>query len=396
MRGWQEVALQSVASIDRSAVSASGISADTRYVGMEHVDEDGDVEAAPTVAPGDLRSTKFRFSPKHLLYGKLRPYLRKIARPSFVGVCSTDILPILPGERVDRDYLFHCLRWQPLVDLVNAQTTGANLPRISPTKLGALRIPLPPLPEQRRIATILDKADAIRRKRQESLALLDELLRSTFLQMFGDPVRNERGWEVVRLGDVAEGAGAIVDGPFGSSLKPESYVPSGVLVVRNFNIRDGHFDESSFKYVTNEKFAELSRSSVEPGDILTSTKGTLGRVCEMPDLGERAVLSASGTVRVRLPSNGRALTAFLVDQMISSPFKRYVRGLEAGTNQKYLTLAAIRGYRMVCPPMSLQARYVQCRRLVLSQRARQAEALEAATYLFHSLSQRAFQGELSE
>ena len=100
MRVWDEVPLSSVATIERTGISASSIRTGTRYVGLEHIDADGGVDQAPNVDSGDLQSTKFLFTPRHLLYGKLRPYLRKVARPPFDGVCSTDILPILPGRQL--------------------------------------------------------------------------------------------------------------------------------------------------------------------------------------------------------------------------------------------------------------------------------------------------------
>jgi type I restriction enzyme, S subunit len=89
------------------------------------------------VQNGDLASTKFMFSKEHILYGKLRPYLRKIARPNFGGVCSTDIIPIKPGPRIDRDYLFHFLRIDQVVNKAASLTTGVNLPRLIPI----LRVP---------------------------------------------------------------------------------------------------------------------------------------------------------------------------------------------------------------------------------------------------------------
>ena len=89
----------------------------------------------------------------------------------------------------------------------------------------SVKIPLPPLTEQKQIAGILNAADALRAKRHESLAELDTLLQSTFLDMFGDPVSNPRGWESAPIVDVVQGKYGIKAGPFGSALKKEDYVP---------------------------------------------------------------------------------------------------------------------------------------------------------------------------
>jgi type I restriction enzyme S subunit len=109
------VPLGEVATVERDGIDPTSIQSGSRYVGLEHIDSSGAVQQQ-IVQNGDLASTKFVFGPDHILFGKLRPYLRKIARPEFDGVCSTDIIPIRPGPNVDRGYLFHFLR---LDDVVN-------------------------------------------------------------------------------------------------------------------------------------------------------------------------------------------------------------------------------------------------------------------------------------
>lgn len=195
--------LDEVATIERESVSAGAITRGTLYVGLEHIESDGAFIDVKPVEAGELASNKFRFGPRHILYGKLRPYLKKTARPDFEGVCSTDILPILPGPEMDRDYLFHYLRQPKVVEQAVRRCTGANLPRLSPRALASFSVPVPPLPEQRRIAVILDKADAIRVHRKVAIGLAEELLRSAFLDLFGDPVTNSRGWDTQRLDSIA-------------------------------------------------------------------------------------------------------------------------------------------------------------------------------------------------
>src|SRR5205823_10168736 len=97
-----------------------------------------------------------------------------------------DILPILPGKSLDRDFLCHFLRQPRMVELATAKATGANLPRLSPKVLGEFEIPLLPLSEQRRIAVILDKADELRAKRQSALEQLSGLIQAMFAEIFGD------------------------------------------------------------------------------------------------------------------------------------------------------------------------------------------------------------------
>jgi type I restriction enzyme, S subunit len=207
------VPLGTVVDITRDAVAPEKIQSGTQYVGLENITGDGQFIGVKAVDNGDLASTKFIFTAHHVLYGKLRPYLRKIARPSFNGICSTDILPMLPGPKVDRNYLAHFLRLDSSVAFAESRSVGVNLPRISPSVLETLAMPLPPLEEQRRIAAILDKADALRQKRRLALQKLDSLTQSIFLNMFGDPATNPNGWRIGTIEDlVSNPKGDITSG----------------------------------------------------------------------------------------------------------------------------------------------------------------------------------------
>src|SRR5436305_13069595 len=109
MSRWKTSLLSEVATIERSSVQPGQIKTGTTYVGLEHIESGGAFLDPKPVAAGIIASSKFLFSENHVLYGKLRPYLGKIACPEFGGICSTDIVPILPGPRIDRRYLFHFL-----------------------------------------------------------------------------------------------------------------------------------------------------------------------------------------------------------------------------------------------------------------------------------------------
>ena len=144
------------------------------------------------VENGDLAVSKFAFTEAHVLFGKLRPYLRKVIRPTFSGVCSTDILPLQVCNKLDKNYLYQWLILPEVVDMAASRSSGVNLPRLSPSTLLEFEIPLPPLAEQKRIAALLDEADALCRKRREAITKLDKFLQSVFLEMFGDPLTNPK------------------------------------------------------------------------------------------------------------------------------------------------------------------------------------------------------------
>lgn len=142
---WSSEPLGTVATIERMGVAPENIEPGTVYVGLENISSDGSFEGHRSVQPGDLASQKFRFTEDHILYGKLRPYLAKIACPSFQGICSTDILPIRPGKRLEKRFLLHFLRQPFVVALAASMSAGANLPRLNPKVLEGFKVPMPPI-----------------------------------------------------------------------------------------------------------------------------------------------------------------------------------------------------------------------------------------------------------
>jgi type I restriction enzyme S subunit len=188
---WTTAPLGEIATIERNSVSPADIKSGSRYVGLDHIESGGGSIKFGSVERGELASNKFQFGSNHILFGKLRPYLAKVACPDFSGICSTDIVPIAPSKHVDKRYLLHFLRRPETIAWAAGRATGVNLPRLSPKELASLEIPHPRLEEQRRIAAVLDKADALRRKRKRTLDLLDSVTQSIFLEMFGDPLESK-------------------------------------------------------------------------------------------------------------------------------------------------------------------------------------------------------------
>ncbi len=123
-------ALGEIATIERSGVDPRGLPDDLPYLGLEHIERGGRILGFQTIGEAQLAGAKFSFDEGHVLFGKLRPNLGKVARPAFRGVCSTDILPIRPGVHLDRAYLHHYLAQPQMVAFAASRTSGANLPRL--------------------------------------------------------------------------------------------------------------------------------------------------------------------------------------------------------------------------------------------------------------------------
>ncbi len=383
------VALHDVAVIERDIVDPTAIESGTLYVGLENIESGGRFVGVRRVDAGELASSKFAFSPRHLLYGKLRPYLAKIARPDFNGVCSTDIVPLLPGPDLDRGYLAWILLTPEMVALASSLATGANLPRLSPRALAELKIPLPPLPEQRQIAEILDKADALRAQRRAALAQLDTLTQSIFLDMFGDPATNPKEWPLVRIGDHASkiGSGAT---PLGGE---EAYKAAGITLIRSMNVRDGTFLRDGLAFIDDEQAGRLQGVVVEGDDVLLNITGaSVARVCRAP----ADVLPARVNQHVAIIRPTAAFDPLFLEQCLLSPAvkERLLKIARAGATREAITKSAIEQFEVIHPPRDMQKRFAA--RVDASGRIRgqmQASLLEIDS-LFASLQHRAFRGEL--
>lgn len=390
---WPAIPLGDVAIVEREMTDSAAIRSGTKYVGLEHMDGENGTVQSVVVEAGELASTKFAFTPRHVLYGKLRPYLRKVARPEANGVCSTDILPLCPGERIDRDYLFHFLRQPRTVELATSRCSGANLPRLSPRSLLEFLVPLPPRPEQKRIAAILDKADAIRRKRQESIRMADEFMRSAFLDMFGDPVMNPKGWRKAALQTVfSKTREGTKCGPFGSALKKEEITASGVPVWTMYNIVDDRFAEAGCLFISEEKYRELQAYAVTNGEIIISRAGTVGKMCVVETSTPRSIISTN-LIRLSLDSTA-LLPHFFVSLMTYC--KGRVGRLKTGDDDAYtyMNTAVLASLTVPVPPLARQQAYVTLLQRARDMASRSQLAGKDADMLFQSLSHRAFAGDL--
>ncbi|KPK79337.1 MAG: hypothetical protein AMS25_13030 [Gemmatimonas sp. SM23_52] len=266
---------------------------------------------------------------------------------------------------------------------------GVTPKNISATLVRNLVVPLPPLAAQQRIAALLDKADAIRRKRRESVRLLEELLRSAFLEMFGDPVRNEKQWEVARAGEL------FSELMYGTSVKCSSeYRGSALPVLRIPNVVKGEVSWADIK------FAQLSAGEVRklrlcPGDLLfVRTNGNpeyIGR-CAVFE-GTRPALFASYLIRGRLKDEALYRPAFF-KHVVSLPTYRARLVAESRTTAGNYNISTVRLRRlaMIRPPLRAQDRFLSLDGRVRKERETMGQWALEADRLFHSLADHAFRG----
>lgn len=176
-KGFEVKKLKGIAKINRESITSEKILNNTKYVGLEHIEkETGIILNYEIVNNGELKSNKFIFNQTMLLYGKLRPYLNKIAIPYFSGICSTDILPILPLEnKSNRIFLVFLLRQDYYINLATTRSTGANLPRLSPSALEDFELIAPPITLQNQFAEIVEEIEKLKKIQEKSKEEINNL-----------------------------------------------------------------------------------------------------------------------------------------------------------------------------------------------------------------------------
>jgi len=243
-------------------------------------------------------------------------------------------------------------------------------------------IPLPPLAEQERIAAILDQADAVRQKRQQALALTDEFLQATFLDMFGDPVTNPKGWDVVPLGEL----GTLDRGVSKHRPRNEPSLlggPHPLIQTGEVANSEGYIKT----YVSTYSDLGLKQSKIWPAGTLCITIAA--------NIANTAILTfdacfPDSIVGFQSKEAGRVTYV----QGLFWFFKEILEQSAPQSAQKNINLKILREFPVPAPPLDLQQRFAQIVEATERKQARQRADLVALDTLFNALVQRAFRGDL--
>ena len=352
---------------------------------------------APEVAAGSkIGSSKKAVQPNDVMISRIVPHIR---RSCVVGQ-SNGLRQIASGEWIifRSDGIWpQYLRWVLIGDVFHSafmQTVsgvGGSLLRARPAEVFKIKVPLPPLAKQKRIAGILDAADALRAKRRESLTQLDALLQSTFLEMFGDPVTNPMGWEFAPITEAVDGKYGIKAGPFGSALKKEDYVASGFRVYGQEQVIAGRFDIGDY-YIDERKFKKLGNCAVTTGDILVSLVGTFGKVLIVPDGIEPGVINPR-LLKIT-PRQELVTSLYLATLIQNEATQRKLESMSHGGTMGIINAGLLKQLTIPTPPIDLQHRFASIVESVEQQKSSQRAHLDELDTLFASLQSRAFQGDL--
>lgn len=302
----------------------------------------------------------------------------------------TYVLKTISPEILDTRYLFYFM--DKYVERLRELSIGGVIKYIKLGMLTDAEIPLPPLTEQKRIAAILDKADAIRRKRQQAIQLADEFLHAVFLDMFGDP--ESKGWEFTTVEYMAGSEkGSMRTGPFGSDLKHSEFVEEGVSVLGIDNAVQNRFSWGKERFISPTKYEQLKRYTVKPGDVLITIMGTCGRCAVVPDNIPLAI-NTKHLCCITLDKK-KCLPDFLHSYFLMHPIaKRYLDKTVKGAIMDGLNMGMIKELPIPMVPIEYQKQYERIVKKA-SKLAKNHEAgAETNDQIFSALSQKAFLGNL--
>lgn len=193
---WKEIVLSEITEPIKDTYNPDG-SNDFTYIGLEHIEQET-LRLNSVGVSSDVTSNKFKFKPNDVLFGKLRPYFRKVVKPQFEGICSTDIWVFRAKKGFDQDFLFYFLANKEFVDTANSGESGSRMPRADWNHLKVTNWNVPPIQEQTAIASILssldDKIDLLHRQNKTLEQLAETLFRRWFVEEAGE------SWETVTLG----------------------------------------------------------------------------------------------------------------------------------------------------------------------------------------------------
>jgi type I restriction enzyme S subunit len=272
---------------------------------------------------------------------------------------------------------------------------GATFLQVSRRDIENLVLPTPAsFSEQCYIADILDKADAIHRKRKEAIALTEELLRSAFLEMVGPGATHYKRWPVRTIESLAASTpNSMRTGPFGSDLLHSEFVDDGIAVLGIDNAVQNRFVWGERRFITPEKYVKLRRYKVMPGDVIVTIMGTTGRSAVVPEYIPTAV-TTKHLATITLDRN-EAEPEFVSQTLFRHPeVLRQIATANRGAIMSGLNLGLIKTLRFPIPPPALQREFARVTTRIRTL-AKCMEEHGHAEDLFNSLRARAFSGQLS-
>jgi type I restriction enzyme S subunit len=332
------------------------------------------------------RKNRLRLFPKDtVVFAKsgMSATLGRVYRLSEPAYVVSHLAALVPTGDYDPGYLTYWLRRNPPSHLIK----DPAYPSIRISAIEEVQVPDVPLKEQRHVAAILDKANGIRRKRDKSLAMARALLNSVFLEFFGDPIKNQKCFEVAQLGELVEASRGISYG----IVQRGRHVEGGIPVVRISNIVENIFCGSEVVYTDLAISNKYKRTILKGGELLLSIRGTVGRVAMAP--ASAAGWNVSREVAV-IPLKKLYSAEYIHTLMMMPSAQYFMSGNVKGVAQRGINLSDVRKLPVPIPPNDRLIAFLEIYKCLRQHVINLEHLFSHSDEAFGSLSQRAFRGEL--
>lgn len=332
-----------------------------------------------------VKASNIKLIPKNTLVLSYKLSIGKVGitqKPMYTNEAIASLTEL--DSQVDINYLYWALQHIDLLENADRAAMGKTLNK---AKLSEVKIPLPPLAEQRRIASILDQADDLRQKRQQAIEKLDQLLQATFIDMFGDPVSNPKGWEKKKIKQVLT---KLTDGTHHSPPAMDEGIP----YITAKHIKEGFIDfysKPTFVSIEDHK-AIYSRCDPKQGDVLYIKDGATTGIASINYFNfEFSLLSSVALLR---PDSNLITNDYLESWLNHKTVKQNILQNMGGAAIKRLTLAKIKDLDILVPNLENQNIFSKVKRQIYNQRQILERSLSIHDDLFQSLQNQAFSGTL--
>jgi type I restriction enzyme S subunit len=301
------------------------------------------------------------------------------------AVFASYLIRVRVRDEADPRYVSHFFQTRDYWAQITKGARGVAQPGVNATTLKAIQVPLPSLAEQVRIAELMDRAEALRVNRQTTIDALDTLPQALFLDLFGDPATNPKGWPDSTIGESAD---QVTDG---EHITP-TRTSHGIKLLSARNVRDGYIDFANVDYVSPEEHDRIKvRCNPSMGDVLISCSGTIGRVASVETNEPFSLVRSVALVR---PRRAILKSKFMENYLRTPALKSRMLRRANASSQANLFQGQIRELPIFIPPLALQDEFVRRVTGVDKLKFTYRASLSGMGTFFAALQYRAFRGEL--
>ena len=321
-----------------------------------------------------IKDTSLKLLPIGTILLSSRAPIGKVAIAGVEMYCNQGFKNFICSNKIYNKYLFWFLKGK--TEFLNSLGRGATFKEISKTIVEKIQIPLPPLKTQKQIAKTLDTTAELLTMRKQQLSELNNLIKSNFYYMFGNPVTNEKEWEIISLG------GLLEDIKYGTSTPPV-FSDIGYSFIRATNIKLGRIIDSGMKYISENEAAKINKCKLQGGELIIVRSGVnTGDTCV---IAERYVGQYAGYDLIIKP-NQKLLNSIYLNELINTNYMvDVVKPLTRRAAQPHLNAEQTKNLPIILPPFSLQTQFASIVTKIEEQKALVKKAIDETQVLFDSL-----------